>query len=113
MLRKIVEQIINQKIAEHMSTIEQASNLLEKQQIAYNNAIIDNETLKKKYEQAISDHITTLEQYQKEIELQKIYIYLIPKLIESSGLEIPEGFDITNYNDAKSLYTRYMNKEIY
>ena len=57
-------------------------------------------------------HEADLKQLHEAIELQKIYCYLIPKLINSSGIELPDGFDITNYEDASKLRSRFMNGDL-
>ena len=54
----------------------------------------------------------TLDEYAETLKLQKLYVYLIPKLINSSGIIIPEDFDITNYDDAEKLYNRYYNGDL-
>lgn len=54
----------------------------------------------------------TLDEYKKTLELQKLYVYLIPKLINTSGIVIPEDFDITKYEDAEKLYNRYYRGDL-
>lgn len=60
----------------------------------------------------IEAHKRDVEQMQKMIELEKVYCYLIPRLINSSGIEIPEDFDITNFDHAKKLYDRYRTGDL-
>ena len=54
----------------------------------------------------------TLDEYKQTLELQKLYVYLIPKLINTSGIIIPENFDITKYEDAEKLYNRYYRGDL-
>jgi len=53
-----------------------------------------------------------LDEYQKTIALQKLHCYIIPRLIDSSGLEISDGFDINKYEDALQLYNRLRNGDL-
>jgi hypothetical protein len=65
----------------------------------------------KKYEERLElsykEHRDTINEYKQQLELQKIYCYIITKLIGSSGLLLPENFDITDFAQAYSLYQKF------
>lgn len=60
-----------------------------------------------KYKTECDERKKLLEEMESMVKLEKIYCYLIPKLINSSGIDIPEDFDITNFEDAEKLYKRF------
>ena len=64
------------------------------------------------YFKQLQSHEKDLKTLQKTIELQKIYCYLIPRLINSSGIDLPDGFDISNYDDASELRKRFMDGDL-
>ena len=109
----MIERTVDNKLAEISSDIEESSKNLELQKQKYDEAVQEYSQLKEQHEKFITEHMNLLQEYEKNIELQKIYVYLIPKLIQSSGLDIPEDFDVSRYEDAKSLYTKYLTGEIY
>lgn len=54
-------------------------------------------------------HEETITEYKQQLELQKIYCYIVTKLINHTGLVVPENFDITDFTQAYSLYTKFKN----
>ena len=81
-----------------------------------NESVKDNKLIMLKAVDAINEtrnkYIELAEEYKKALELQKMYSYIIPKLINSAGIDIPENFDITNYDDAEKLYNRYRKGDL-
>ena len=57
-------------------------------------------------------HKQDIAEMKKLVELQKVHCYLITRLINSSGIEIPEDFDVTNLEHAKKLYNRYRSGDL-
>lgn len=49
-------------------------------------------------------YIETVNKLEHEVELQKLYCYIISKLVDSCGLELDDDFDITDYSCAEKLY---------
>ena len=60
----------------------------------------------------IESHMGDLENMRQYIELQKMYCYIIPRLINSSGIELPEDFDITDFSHAEKLYKRFRSGDL-
>jgi len=95
-------EIAKDKATESITT----SNTIMLQSLnSVNEAKADLDTLYNKYNEL-------LDQRKQEIDLQKLYVYLIPKLLDSSGITLPENFDITNYDDAQKLYKRFYNGDL-
>lgn len=98
--------------------IDKAKALSEELTNELNNAKITNKKLMEsseiitKYKEEIEGHKKDIEEMHKLIELQKIYCYLIPRLMDSSGLEIPEDFDITDFSHAEKLYKRFRTGDL-
>lgn len=98
--------------------IDKAKALSEELTNELNNAKITNKKLMEsseiitKYKEEIEGHKKDIEEMHKLIELQKIYCYLIPRLMTSSGLEIPEDFDITDFSHAEKLYKRFRTGDL-
>ena len=67
------------------------------------------EDQKDKLDLAYRLHEETITEYKQQLELQKIYCYIVTKLINHTGLVVPENFDITDFPQAYSLYTKFKN----
>lgn len=112
----IEERVFTSQLQEE---IEKAKALSEELTNELNNAKNVNKELMKssesiiaKYREEIESHEKDIEEMHKLIELQKIYCYLIPRLMTSSGLEIPEDFDITDFSHAEKLYKRFRTGDL-
>lgn len=77
-----------------------------------NKKLMESSEIITKYKEEIEGHKKDIEETHKLIELQKIYCYLIPRLMDSSGLEIPEDFDITDFSHAEKLYKRFRTGDL-
>lgn len=112
----IEERVFTSQLQEE---IEKAKTLSEELTNELNNAKNVNRELMKssesiiaKYREEIESHEKDIKEMHKLIELQKIYCYLIPRLMDSSGLEIPEDFDITDFSHAEKLYKRFRTGDL-
>ena len=91
---------------------EELTNELNNAKNANKKLIESSESIVAKYREEIESHEKDIEEMHKLIELQKIYCYLIPRLMTSSGLEIPEDFDITDFSHAEKLYKRFRSGDL-
>ena len=91
---------------------EELTNELNNAKNANKKLIESSESIVAKYREEIESHEKDIEEMHKLIELQKIYCYLIPRLMTSSGLEIPEDFDITDFSHAEKLYKRFRTGDL-
>ena len=87
------------------ATIAEANKTVSNMKSAYGNCL-------ELYCKRLESHEADLKKLQKQIELQKIYCYLIPRLLDSSGLELSDDFDITKYEDASKLLERFMTGDL-
>lgn len=119
-MNKVTEERVfaSQLQAQLQEEIDKAKALSEELTNELNNAKATNKKLMEsseiitKYKEEIEGHKKDIEEMHKLIELQKLYCYLIPRLMDSSGLEIPEDFDITDFSHAEKLYKRFRTGDL-
>ena len=103
---------LQEEIDKAKALSEELTNELNNAKNANKKLIESSESIVAKYREEIESHEKDIEEMHKLIELQKIYCYLIPRLMTSSGLEIPEDFDITDFSHAEKLYKRFRTGDL-
>lgn len=116
-MSKVIEERVfasqlQEEIDRAKALSEQLTNELNNAKSANKKLIESSEYIIGKYKEEIEGHKKDIEEMHKLIELQKMYCYLIPRLMNSSGLEIPEDFDITDFSHAEKLYKRFRSGDL-
>lgn len=109
---EILQTQLQKEIDKAKALSEELTNELNNAKTANKKLIESSESIVTKYREEIESHEKDIEEMHKLIELQKIYCYLIPRLMTSSGLEIPEDFDITDFSHAEKLYKRFRTGDL-
>lgn len=107
-----VHQRISSSLIELNQTVNKANETIGRANAISLQSLQSVKDAKEQLDELNKQYEETLDEYKKTLELQKIYIYLIPKLINTSGIVIPEDFDIAKYEDAKKLYNRYYKGDL-
>ena len=107
-----VRQRISSSLIELNQTVNKANETIGRANAISLQSLQSVKDAKEQLDELNRQYEETLDEYKKTLELQKIYIYLIPKLINTSGIVIPEDFDIAKYEDAKKLYNRYYKGDL-
>lgn len=102
MLRK---KIVRWLFIHEVSRLE---GLLTDMRSSYKSLIKHYEEYKGKYEKEIELYTALQEDYMDQIEREKIYVYLIPRLIKTSEIKIQDDFNVSNIEDLRELQKRYM-----
>ena len=115
MIKAIIQRIFKKEIIELEElkskqkllelAVANSQKILSEMQSAYDKCLSE-------HNDEVNDHKKDLEELRRSIELQKIYCYIIPRLLYGSGINLPNGFDISSYDDASNLRARLMNGDL-
>ena len=111
-LDRVFASQLQEEIDRAKALSEELTNELNNAKNANKQLMESSESIITKYREEIESHEKDIKEMHKLIELQKIYCYLIPRLMNSSGLEIPEDFDITDFSHAEKLYKRFRSGDL-
>lgn len=109
---QVLQTQLQEEIDKAKALSEELTNELNNAKNVNKELMKSSESIVAKYREEIESHEKDIEEMHKLIELQKIYCYLIPRLMTSSGLEIPEDFDITDFSHAEKLYKRFRTGDL-
>ena len=91
--------------------IENLKNAIELMKASISTIREENSKYYALWSQKIEEHSSSMRYLSESIELNKIYCYIIPRLINSSGIGefLKDDFDISNINHANELRKMLMD----
>ena len=111
-IQKIVDAEVSARMECCKNELEQLQKLTQDNQKHLETLEFLLKMYKGKFKKEHQEREQELLEHKKSLELQKYHCYIISRITNSSGLDLPENFDITEYEQAKDLYNRLRNGDL-